>query len=208
MDESSCGYKYDVFLSYSRSGHWGTFVDDVFEPILVHWLGEELGRKPLIFKDRTGLSIGQNWPEMLEQALKCSRTMIALWSRQYFSSEWCCRELSFMLGRADEFRSHEVFDGILLPAIVHDGRKFPRCVSALQSLNLSEYADPFMTRNSFLREKLSAKIRELSSGAASAIETVLDESCRWNVASGKYLADLLAESEAKQLTPPSLGGAT
>jgi hypothetical protein len=50
MDDSSGGYKYDVFLSYSRSGQWETFVDDVFEPILSHWLGEELGRTPVVLR--------------------------------------------------------------------------------------------------------------------------------------------------------------
>ncbi len=206
MDDSNCGYKYDVFLSYSRSGHWGTFVDDVFEPILSHWLGEELGRTPVFFKDRTALSIGQNWHETLEHALQASRVMVTLWSRQYFSSEWCCRELSFMLARANEFKIRGVFDRIILPATIHDGKKFPPFLSALQALNLSEYADPFMTSRSLLRERLSAKMQELSRDAASAIERVHNDSFQWNVHYVSQLA-LFSESKEKQDRPPSLGGA-
>jgi hypothetical protein len=205
MDDSSSGYRYDAFLSYSRSGHWETFVDEVFEPILTHWLGEELGRRPAIFRDRTTLSIGQNWPAMLEDALRRSRVLITLWSRQYFSSQWCRRELSFMLARAEEFRRHGVFDRIILPTIIHDGRRFPSFLSTLQGLNLSEYADPFMTDRSVLREKLSAKIQEFSSDAASAIERVPDDSCQLEVFHADHLA-LLSEFDSRQLTPPSLGG--
>jgi hypothetical protein len=199
-------YRFDAFLSYSRGGHWETFVDEVFEPILTHWLGEELGRTPVIFRDRTTLSIGQNWPLTLENALRCSKIMITLWSRQYFSSEWCRRELSFMLARAEEFRRHGVFDGIILPTIIHDGRRFPPFLSVLQGLNLSEYADPFMTGHSVLREKLSAKIQDFSRDAASAIETVPDDSCEWEVSPAGHL-ELFSEFEARQLTLPSLGGA-
>jgi hypothetical protein len=64
-----------------------------------------------------------------------------------------------------------------------------------------------MTRNSLLRERLSAKIQELSVGAACAIETVHDESFQWEVDYADYLAKLSAKTEAKQLAPPSLGGA-
>ena len=38
MDDSSSGYRFDAFLSYSRGGHWETFVQEFFEPILTHWL--------------------------------------------------------------------------------------------------------------------------------------------------------------------------
>src|SRR3954452_12040053 len=176
MDDSGGGYQYDVFLSYSRSGHWETFVDEVFEPMLTHWLGEELGRTPAIFKDRSSLSIGQSWPDTLESALRSSKVMITLWSRQYFASEWCRRELSFMLARAGSFKRRGVSDRIILPTIVHDGKRFPAFLSVLQGLNLSEYADPFMTGQSALRDRLSAKIQELSRDAASAIESVPDES--------------------------------
>lgn len=206
MDDSSGGYKYDVFLSYSRSGQWETFVDDVFEPILSHWLGEELGRTPVVFKDRSIVSIGQNWHEMLEHALQASRVMVTLWSRQYFSSEWCRRELSFMLARANEFKVRGVFDRIILPATIHDGNKFPPFLSALQTLNLSEYADPFMTRRSLLREMLSAKMQELSRDAASAIEKVPNDSFQWNVRYVSQLA-MFSEFRGRQDTPPSLGGA-
>lgn len=206
MDNSHSGYKYDVFLSYSRSGHWETFVDDVFEPILSHWLGEELGRTPVVFKDRATVSIGQNWHETLEHALQASRVMVTLWSRQYFSSEWCRRELSFMLARASEFKIRGVFDRIILPATIHDGKKFPPFLSALQALNLSEYADPFMTRRSLLREKLSAKMQELSRDAASAIEKVPNDSFQWNVHYVSRLA-MFSEFGGRQDRPPSLGGA-
>lgn len=205
MDDSSGGYKYDVFLSYSRSGQWETFVDDVFEPILSHWLGEELGRTPVVFRDRATVPIGQDWPEMLEHALRASRVIVTLWSRQYFSSEWCRRELSFMLARANEFKVRGVFNRIILPATIHDGNKFPPFLSALQALNLSEYADPFMTERSVLREKLSAKIQELSRDAASAIETVPNDSFQWNVHYMGYLA-MFSEFGGRQDRPPSLGG--
>jgi hypothetical protein len=206
MDDSGDGYKYDVFLSYSRRGQWETFVDGVFEPILSHWLGEELGRTPVVFKDRATMSIGQNWHEMLEHALRASRVMVTLWSRQYFSSEWCCRELSFMLARANEFKTRGVFDRIILPVTIHDGKKFPLFLSELQALNLSEYADPFMTERSVLREKLSAKVRELSRDAAAAIETVPNGSFRWDVCYVSHLA-MFSEFDGRQDRPPSLGGA-
>jgi hypothetical protein len=206
MDDSRGGYKYDVFLSYSRRGQWETFVDDVFEPILTHWLGEELGRIPIVFKDRAAMSIGQNWHEMLEGALRASRVMVALWSRQYFSSEWCRRELSFMLARANEFKGRGTFDRIILPATIHDGHKFPPFLSELQAINLAEYADPFMTERSVLREKLSSKIQELCRDAASAIETVPNDTFQWNVHYVSYLA-MFSEFEGRQDRPPSLGGA-
>jgi hypothetical protein len=205
MDDSGGGYRYDVFLSYSRSGHWETFVDEVFEPMLTHWLGEELGRTPAIFKDRARLSIGQSWPDTLESALRSSRVMITLWSRQYFASEWCRHELSFMLARASLFKRRGVSDRIILPTIVHDGKRFPTFLSVLQGLNLSEYADPFMTVQSTLRDRLSAKIQELSRDAASAIESVPDESHMWDVCDASYMA-LFSEFEVRQSTPPSLGG--
>lgn len=200
-------YRYDVFLSYSRSGQWETFVDEVFEPILNHWLGEELGRTPTVFKDRAELSIGQNWRDTLEGALRASRVMVTLWSRQYFSSEWCRRELCFMLARAEEFRRRAAFDRIILPATIHDGRRFPAFLSGLQGINLSRYADPFMTNHSVLREGLSAQVQEFAGAAATAIEAVSHESCRWNVVYESRLALFTEYEKTTQASLPSLGGA-
>jgi hypothetical protein len=151
------------------------------------------------------MSIGQNWHEMLEDALRTSRVMVSLWSRQYFSSEWCRRELSFMLARANEFKARGVFDRIILPATIHDGKKFPTFLSELQAINLSEYADPFMTERSALREKLSAKVQKLSRDVATAVDTVPDDSSQWNVDYARHLARF-SECQGKQDRPPSLGG--
>jgi hypothetical protein len=98
-----------------------------------------------------------------------------------------------------------MFDRIVLPTIVHDGRKFPEFLSTLHGMNLSEYADPFMTVQSALRDRLSVKIKELSRDAASAIERVPDDGYKWDIDDANYLA-LFFEFEARQSTPPSLGG--
>ncbi|MGB6161934.1 MAG: hypothetical protein WBF75_05055 [Pseudonocardiaceae bacterium] len=88
---------------------------------------------------------------------------------------------------------------------IHDGNKSPPFLSALQALNLSEYADPFMTGRSALREMLSAKMQELSRDAASAIETVPNDSFQWNVRYVSHLA-MFSEFGESQDRPPSHGG--
>lgn len=204
MSDLQVGYKYDVFLSYSRRGQWSSFVDKYFEPILHHWLGEELGRNPVVFRDARTVPTGQDWHQMLEDALRASRVMIALWSRQYFSSPWCQLELSFMLGRADQFKVRGAADRIILPATIHDGRSFPNFLSRLQTINLSEYSDPFMNPDSILRERLSEKLQRFCEDVASAIESVPDGSESWEVDYKQYLA-MFSDNGSQQDRPPSLG---
>jgi hypothetical protein len=63
-----------------------------------------------------------------------------------------------------------------------------------------------MARRSLLRERLPAKMQELSRDAASAIERVHNDSFQWNVHYVSQLA-MFSESKEKQDRPPSLGGA-
>ena len=62
-----------------------------------------------------------------------------------------------------------------------------------------------MSLRSVLRERLSAKVQAFAQDAATAIETVADESYGWDVSYADHLS-LFAEIETRQLTPPSLGG--
>ena len=41
-------YRYHVFLSYRRYGEWPQWVEKIFLPIFMHYLGEELGEQTKI----------------------------------------------------------------------------------------------------------------------------------------------------------------
>jgi hypothetical protein len=62
-------YKYDVFLSYTRSAPVGPWVAERFLPLFRGWLREELPYEPHIFVDVEGIETGTPWPGALRFAL-------------------------------------------------------------------------------------------------------------------------------------------
>ena len=91
-------YEHDVFISYRRHGDWPGWVRNVFYRLLYHYLSEELGREAHIFLDEN-IRTGTAWPTYLKNALSKSRVLVALWSPQYFSSEWCLTEIASFIAR-------------------------------------------------------------------------------------------------------------
>ena len=105
-------YKYDVFLSYPRNPDVVAWIDRYFLPRLHTALKEETlaaCKKPMgkIFFDVSGteeslrrsrgfvhgIEPGENWQEVLTEAMQASRCMVALLSNTYFYSHWCQVEL-------------------------------------------------------------------------------------------------------------------
>jgi hypothetical protein len=119
-------YEYDVFLSYRRHGEWPSWVRVIFMPLFSHWLGEELGRDAKVFVDYE-IETGDSWPQKLGKSLGETRVLVALFSRQYFASPWCMRELQHVLSReqACGFRTAQNPAGLIVPASIHDGKDFP-----------------------------------------------------------------------------------
>ncbi|MBC6417354.1 MAG: toll/interleukin-1 receptor domain-containing protein [Prochloron sp. SP5CPC1] len=100
-------YKYDLFLSYRNYGRWRDWIESHFLPNLKQYLGEDLGHsmvdpqtsQPKIFYDKNNLSGGQRWPKELKRAVLSSRVLVPLFSRQYFGSPSCRKELAYMLAK-------------------------------------------------------------------------------------------------------------
>ena len=89
-------YKYDVFLSYNRKFPHGQWVDEIFYPLFVPYLGDALNKDVSVFKDTEDIEVGSSWPQRLRNALACSKCMVSILSPSYFRSEWCLQEFAVM----------------------------------------------------------------------------------------------------------------
>lgn len=98
------------FLSYARTD---TGAED-----LKHFYSElvtEIRRKAGLpsntpetdigFMDTSGIQIGEKWPEKVGDALRTCRTLICLYSRGFFNSEYCGREFQVFSSRLSEYVS-------------------------------------------------------------------------------------------------------
>jgi hypothetical protein len=97
-DTEPDGYLYDVFVSYPRGGDVEPWVRKHLVPRLKSALQENLARQAL-FIDNAELHTGLSWPDALEFALRRSRCLLSVFSRQYFKKPWCRAELDSMVQR-------------------------------------------------------------------------------------------------------------
>jgi len=131
-------YEYDLFLSYSRKNPVEAWVRNHFYPELVQWLDSFAVKPARVFIDRD-IEEGDYWPERLEQALRHSKYLVAVWSPQYFASQWCVAEWQSMrhrearLGLALPQAPH----GLVYPVVFSDGKSFPAEAQAVQRQDLS-----------------------------------------------------------------------
>jgi len=85
--------RYDVFISYSRDdGSWVR--RELYEPLLRCRTRD--GRKPRVFfdVDKEGVPPGVNFMAFLAEAIAASRTVVAVYSKSYFSRPMCDYELT------------------------------------------------------------------------------------------------------------------
>jgi hypothetical protein len=201
------GYRFDIFLSYSRAESWPIFVDGHFLPILRHWVGAELGREVDVFVDTHEIGIGQRWPDELEMALAASRVMVSLWSRNYFYSDWCQRELAAILARADALRDRSFPGDIIFPFAIHDcsDADIPDCVSQLQRTAIHEWADPFMHRRGGRRERLSSALKSAAPAVAAGVTASSPAGFAWPLPDYAEFLDRLRSPRRPLVPVPSLG---
>jgi hypothetical protein len=115
-------------------------------PLLDSHLSFELGRPAKIFVD-THIEAGTDWPNELAGSLARSRVLVPLFSKMYFSSEWCIHELFATRFKEDieGFRTTKQPKGIVVPARIHDGAEndLPdhlKDISRIHAVDLTPFA--------------------------------------------------------------------
>lgn len=172
-------YQWDVFLSYRRSNDWPRFVEKHFLPMLQHWLDTVLGRKSDIFVDVHEIETGDAWPYRLADGLAHSRTMVCLWSKEYFSSKWCALELAQMLARRKLLTGASGPPPLILAVLIHDSEKVDPILEDIQRFALQDYCNPWIAKGSRTAEHLSVEIRRLAQHVGKALNTAPEYDDSW-----------------------------
>ncbi len=181
-------YQHDIFISYRRHAETRAWIEEHFKPLLELRVEQELNRRPDLYVD-TRLESGSTWPADLAVALGRSRILIALWSGNYLASPWCTLEFSLMLRREREsgLRTVEYPHGIVVPAFIHDGNKFPTELAHISYFEIQQSFNVRMARNSPRAEELDG----ILAAQAPAIAHCIEAAPTWNSAWSALAADAL-----------------
>ena len=197
-------YQWDVFLSYRRSNDWPRFVEKHFLPKLQHWLDAALGYASKIFVDVHEVETGDAWPYKLADGLAHSKTMICLWSREYFSSKWCAGELSQMLARRKSLLGPSGPPPLILAVIIHDSENLDHSLADIQRFALQDYCNPWIAEGSPTAERLSMEIERLARDVADALAKVPEYDNAWpGLVTDEFMR--LFDAGTTQNLLPSLG---
>ena len=201
-------YLYDIFISYRRNPETCAWIAEHFVPLLTLRVEMELGRKPLIYVDDQ-VESGTSWPTALGTALGCSRVLIALWSGNYLSSVWCAEELSQMLARErdNHLRTTSRPHGVIIPAFIHDGEKFPADLQHIKPFEVQKYFNVRMARNSPRAEELDATLAVHAPAIAACITDAPEWQGTWATrAASDFFARFHQRAELVQSTVPRFTG--
>jgi hypothetical protein len=159
-------YIYDVFISYRRHREWTPWTREHVYGLLDAYLTQELGRSPDIFVDER-IEPGADWPGRLAVALGRARVLLAVFSRDYFGSDWCIHELDLMHDRLLRFPSSR----LIIPVIGHDGDLIPAEIGRITPFDLSAFRNTDLQRRTPRFEQFSESVKTLAPHVAAAIDS-------------------------------------
>jgi len=138
-------YQHDVFISYKRQELWTPWARDHFKKLLKAYLGQELDAEPDIFVDER-LQVGADWVDALGEHLATSKVLIAIFSGDYFGSDWCLHELDLMLARSEEVSKGKASRlPLIIPVVVHDGESIPPEAKRIQPADMARFRNPYIS---------------------------------------------------------------
>lgn len=202
---NSMSYQYDIFLSYKRDPETYRWIKDHFEPLLTHSVALELGRSVSVFIDDQ-IEAGSSWPVELGMKIGQSRIIAPLFSRTYFSSRWCCLELSLMLSREKEvgYRTTAKPNILIVPAAIHDGSSYPAYVGHIQHFGIQNCFNVRMGVNSPRAEELADILSKKSSAFADAIKHAPRWRTNWQETAAEEFYKQLYQETPQQDSVPRL----
>jgi hypothetical protein len=190
-------YVNDVFISYRREKHaWTPWTRDIFKQALESCLQRELGEPAKVFMDEQ-IPVGKNYVEQLATTLATTKILVALLSKDYFSSDWCVHELDLMMERANG-------KDIIIPILVHDGEIIPDAVDQLQRADFKKFANPALSQAGSLHAEFWNAISQLAPRIGSAIGTAPAFDARWRDHFKQRLSEVYDASKTKTRIPPKL----
>ena len=196
-------YKYDIFISYKRHPETLGWIKKHFKPLLELRVGLALGNDPTIFVHEITQQVyaGELWPQSLAEALGASKVLVALWTKTFFNSVWCTKEMSHMLGR--QGRAANTTYGLVIPAIIHDGEDFPKTLSFIQQMDIKSYYNTRMREDSEKAEKLSDEIERHAAGIAQSVQRAPQWQAQWaQQASDDFFAEFYKREAPAQTEVP------
>lgn len=178
-------YMYDVFISYRHKPPVLKWVANHFYPLLEQWLPNSMpyNQETKIFID-SQIETGSEWPAKLRQALRMSRCLLAVWSPDYFRSEWCQAELQTMLRREQllGLRTEENPSGLIYAVLFAGSHLLPPEVRAIQYLDLHKWNCPHSVyRNTRPYVGFDRKIQGLSEELARMIQSAPPWQNNWPI---------------------------
>jgi len=197
------GYQYDIFISYRRDEETRGWLENHFLRILKVRVRQELTREPDIFVD-SQLESGVSWPERLGIALGSSRILIALWAKDYFASLWCTEEMAHMLAREQGcgLRTPQNPQGLVIPAVIHDGKEFPQDISHIQRFEIQRVFNLRMAHDSPRAEELDDIITREAPAMVDAINAAPEWRRGWPYEAAEAFRRKLHTVAPSQVRPP------
>ncbi len=171
-------YQYDVFISYrSSSREW---VKEVFLPTFSHFLEEEAGKNVNIFIDWHEIETGDAWNERLKNGLAFSKCLVSLLLPTYFESNWCKKEFAVFEHRSRQLGMLSIDSpgGLILPVVLHSGRKFPDVVNSIQFRDYQKFYVPNI--GGFKKRKRYQQLQEELKNLARAVAITLKNPPDWH----------------------------
>ena len=153
-------------------------------------------REPDIFVDDR-INVGQDWVNGLGEHLATSKIMVAIFSGDYFGSDWCLHELDLMLARATKTKN------LIVPVIVHDGDKIPQPAQRIQPTDMAKFRNTHLNEDSPDYAEFSKAMGLLAPQVAKLIDAAPNFKKVWIEQHQKRFNDVYQASIQKQPLEPT-----
>ena len=182
--EAVSGYKYDLFISYSRLGSVQKWLLNHFYDKLRDCLADQFGSSLKVYMDRRTMPRAVHWPSELQIALRHSKIMIQLLTPGYFESKWCLAELFSMRAREEMLglAGLQVTQGLIYPILYSDSDNFPPEGLQRSWVDFKDFAYPDMVYQQtadFVH--FHRKVNELACDLVQLVKQVPDWRADWPI---------------------------
>lgn len=195
-------YQHDVFISYRRQDLWTPWTRDHFKKLLKAYLQQELQVEPDIFVDER-IQVGADWINALGEHLATSKVMVAIFSGDYFASDWCLHELDLMLARAQQAANGKPsYQPLVIPVVVHDGEHIPEIAKRIQPADMAKFRVAYINETTADYQEFSKAMGQLAPAIANVIRNAPVFQDAWIEQSQQRFEQLYQASLNKQYIAP------